>query len=97
MTETTMTIEHDDDAGRFIAHVPGGGNALLTYTHSQPMVIDLLSTYVPARVRGRGIASELMRTAVAYAREQGYRVVPSCSYAVEWFERHPEERDLIEK
>lgn len=97
MTDTELTIVHDDDANRFIAHVPGGGDALLTYAHPRPMVIDVTSTYVPTKVRRRGIASELMRAVAMYARAQGYRLVPSCSYASEWFERHPEERDLLAK
>lgn len=88
-------IEHDTDAERFIAHVPGGGNALLTYTRPAPTVIDVTGTYVPRHVRGQGIAGELMRAAVRYARMQGYRVVPSCSYAHWWFGHHPEELDIV--
>ena len=91
MSDTTLTIVHDGDANRFIAHVPGGGNALLTYTRPHPTTIDIQSVYVPSRARGQGIAAELMRAALSYAKAQGYRVVPTCTYASGFFERYPEE------
>lgn len=96
MVEPEMHIEHDTDAARFIAHLPGGGNALLTYDRPSPMVIDVRTTYVPTKMRHRGVASALMQAAVRYAREQGYQIVPSCSYAQTWFDRHAEERDVLE-
>ena len=95
MTDSEIRIEHDTDAARFIAHIPGGGNALLTYNRTLPRVIDVTSTYTPIKMRGRGIASSLMQALVKYAREQGYHVVPSCSYAADWFDRHAEESDVI--
>ena len=95
MDQPAMHIEHDTDAARFIAHIPGGGNALLTYDRPHPTVIDVRTTYVPIKERGRGVASALMQAAVDYAREQGYHVIPSCSYARDWFDRHEQEADLV--
>jgi len=90
-----MQIEHDTDAERFIAHIPGGGNALLSYDRPHPTVIDVRTTYVPMKERGKGIAAALMRAAVDYAREQGYHVIPTCSYAQDWFDKHADEADLV--
>jgi len=95
MHHPQMHIEHDTDAARFIAHIPGGGNALLTYDRPHPTVIDVRTTYVPIKERGKGIASALMQAAVDYAREQGYHVIPTCSYARDWFEKHGQEADLV--
>ncbi|HWU52683.1 MAG TPA: N-acetyltransferase [Tahibacter sp.] len=33
--------------------------------------------------------------AVAAARAEGWRIRPLCSYARVWFERHPEQADLL--
>ncbi|TAL74605.1 MAG: N-acetyltransferase [Rhodanobacter sp.] len=52
-------------------------------------------TGVPAAVGGRGIAGELVRTALDYARSRGWRVELACSYAEVWVERHPAYQDLV--
>ena len=49
-----------------------------------------------ARGIGRAIAAALVRTALAHARAQGWRVRPSCSYVASWMRRHPETQDLLE-
>jgi predicted GNAT family acetyltransferase len=50
---------------------------------------------VPAEVGGRGIASALVRAAMDAARAEGWKVVPACSYAAAWMQKHPEYRDLL--
>jgi len=41
--------------------------------------------------------ARLTEAAFAYAREEGLRVVPTCSYAALWVERHPEVRALVQE
>lgn len=53
-------------------------------------VMTITHTGVPEAVGGRGIAGELVRAALETARREGWRVVPACSYAKVWMERHPE-------
>jgi predicted GNAT family acetyltransferase len=36
-----------------------------------------------------------MDAIVAGAKENNFKLVPRCSYAVTWFARHPEMSDLI--
>jgi predicted GNAT family acetyltransferase len=36
-----------------------------------------------------------MDAIVARAKENNFKLVPRCSYAVTWFARHPEMSDLI--
>lgn len=50
---------------------------------------------VPQPLEGRGIAGELTRTALDWARAENYRVIPVCPYVQAWLRRHPEYRDLI--
>jgi uncharacterized protein len=47
-------------------------------------------------MRGTGAAARLMQAIVDHARAQKLKLVPRCSYAVAWFERHPEARDVAE-
>ena len=53
------------------------------------------STFVPPEMRGRGIAQQLVEALVADAREQGFTIVPRCSYVEVLFRRHPEWADLL--
>lgn len=56
--------------------------------------MDIVTTRVPAPLEGRGMASALTEYALAYARRQGLRIVPSCSFTAAYLRRHPEYRDL---
>jgi predicted GNAT family acetyltransferase len=68
--------------------------AVLTYTtHGNEMSLD--HTYVPDAWRGRGVPAELIRAAVNEARQRRRKLRPRSSYAVTFFERHPEFADLL--
>jgi len=47
-------------------------------------------------LRGTGAASRLMQEIVDHARAQQLVIVPRCSYARAWFERHPEAQDVLD-
>jgi predicted GNAT family acetyltransferase len=85
-------ITHDSARDRFEMRVDG-------YTASIRYIafkggLEVISTYVPAPLEGKGIASALTRHVVDYARQNGLKIVPSCSFTRAWFRRHPEEQDL---
>ena len=46
-------------------------------------------------LRGTGAASRLMQQIVDHARAEKLVIVPRCSYATAWFERHPEAEDVL--
>ena len=46
-------------------------------------------------MRGQGVAQVLVEALVADAREQGFKIVPQCSYVEAQFRRHPEWADLL--
>jgi predicted GNAT family acetyltransferase len=58
----------------------------------------MLLTHVEADrgLRGTGAASRFMQGVVDWARETKTRLRPRCSYAVAWFHRHPEAKDVLE-
>ena len=51
-------------------------------------------TFTPPELRGRGIAKELVQALIADAREEGFRIVPACSYVAQAFRDHPEWSEL---
>ncbi|MEO5733434.1 MAG: GNAT family N-acetyltransferase [Rubrivivax sp.] len=52
-------------------------------------------TQVPAALQGRGIAGELVSSALTWARNEGIKVRPTCSYVAAYIRRHPEHADLL--
>ncbi|HET9512713.1 MAG TPA: GNAT family N-acetyltransferase [Gemmatimonadales bacterium] len=90
-----LPIEHDTRARKFVMRLPSG-EAFLAYTPVGKGVLEFYSTYVPPPARGNQVASDLVRTAMDFARERRYRIIPSCWYVQGWVERHPEYQALIE-
>jgi predicted GNAT family acetyltransferase len=86
-----MIPQHDIERSRFVIRL-NGGEAELVYARVGDDAIDLQHTEVPPSDRNQGVAGALVRAALAYAREHGLRVIPSCPYVRAWFRRHPEER-----
>ncbi|QRN52479.1 GNAT family N-acetyltransferase [Dyella caseinilytica] len=86
-------IHHLTAAHRFETRVDGFTCELDYSLHERVMTIN--HTGVPSEVGGRGIASELVRAAFEVARSGGWKVVPACSYARAWIERHPDYSSLL--
>ncbi len=86
-------VSHRPEASRFEVDVPGGP-ALCVYRR-QVDVLLLTHTEVPPALEGRGIAAALVKAALDWARAEGLRVRPLCSYVVTYMRRHPETQDLL--
>ncbi|MGN7838808.1 GNAT family N-acetyltransferase [Stenotrophomonas sp. 22385] len=86
-------VEHDPARHRFQARIQGE-LALLDYRIQRKRMV-ITHTEVPEAIAGRGIAAELTRIALRYARDNRYKVVPACAYAEQFFERHAEYQDLL--
>jgi hypothetical protein len=82
-------IDHQPDRHRFATTVDGH-EAELDYVREGDVLV-ITHTGVPAAIGGRGIAGALVQAAVDFARTNGLRVRPACSYAASWMERHREE------
>ena len=52
-------------------------------------------TLVPPELRGRGIAEQLVRMALADARAAGRKVIPACAYVDVFIRGHREYADLL--
>ena len=87
-------IEHNSADHEFVAHLPEG-DAYLAYSSDGHGTLDLEHTVVPEEARGRGVGESLVRAVLAYARGEGYQVIPSCPFVRQWLADHPEERDVL--
>lgn len=82
----TERIFATDDCGKLIAEItfPVSGN-----------VANIDHTFVDGVLRGQGIAGKLVEAAVKQLRAANLKIHPTCSYAVKWFEEHPEHADTL--
>ena len=46
-------------------------------------------------LRGKGTAGRLMNGVVEIARAHGFKISPTCTYAVLWFRRHKDSADVL--
>ena len=72
----------------------GGHVAWLEYTLAGK-VLQLIHSEVPEALRGQGVASELARSALEWAHEQGLKVDVICPSVAAYLEKHPEYAGLV--
>jgi predicted GNAT family acetyltransferase len=87
-----VSVTHNEAGQRFEATVDG--HLCVADYQMRGNVMWMTHTGVPTAVGGRGIAAELVRVALAWAADKGWRVVPSCSYVDAYMRRHPETQGL---
>ncbi|MDJ0918939.1 MAG: GNAT family N-acetyltransferase [Woeseiaceae bacterium] len=86
-----ITHEATESGGLYEAHVDDSdATGILSYVQKDADTIIADHTLVPDALRGRGIASALVKQLMADAAVQGFRIVPQCSFVRASFERHPE-------
>jgi predicted GNAT family acetyltransferase len=90
---TRHAVTHNASAHRFEAHVEGQ-LSVAEYRRDGARVV-FTHTGVPAQQRGRGIAASLVESALDWARVEGVKVVPACSYVARYMQRHPQTLDLL--
>ncbi len=81
-----MDVQHQAGQQRFVV-ISEGLESVLEYRLLPDRQVDFTRTFVPGSLRGRGIAEKLVRTGIAWAREQDYRMQASCWYVRRFLER----------
>ncbi|WP_040196704.1 GNAT family N-acetyltransferase [Candidatus Soleaferrea massiliensis] len=69
--------------------------AEVTFPQRTDGTVEINHTFVDDALRGQGIAGQLMQGAADSIRRSGRKAVPTCSYAVKWFEKHPDDADIL--
>ena len=100
-----LDVQHDPEASRFhvppevidgdVQHKMANMGTVLSYHRVGEKVLDFRSTLVPPHQRGKGIGTELVRKALDWARQEDYRIIPSCSFVARFIEENPEYQDLV--
>jgi hypothetical protein len=89
-------VKHSKEKQLFFI-VVGKQRAELHYFMETESVMNVMSTYVPDSLRGKGIAGKLVEECLHYAKENSYRIIPSCSYVHSYIKNHPEYETMLLK
>ncbi len=87
------SVRDNKDISRFELDV-GDQLAFANYRLT-PSTVIITHTETPRSLRGRGIASELVKGALELIRLDGRKAVAGCSFVVDYLEKHPEYADLV--
>jgi uncharacterized protein len=71
-----------------------GGLAFANYRLT-PSAVIITHTETPRHLRGRGVASELVKGALQLIRADGSKVIAGCGFVVDYLHKHPEFADLV--
>jgi uncharacterized protein len=72
-----------------------GETAYLEFELDSAGWITLWHTEVPEKLRGRGLAGTLAKTAFEYARDNNLKVDVVCPMAANFLSKHPEFKPLV--
>ncbi|MDN4981963.1 N-acetyltransferase [Bradyrhizobium arachidis] len=86
------SVRDNKDSSRFELDV-GSEIAFANYRLT-PSAVIITHTETPRALRGRGIASELIKGALDIIRGDGRKVIAGCGFVVDYLDRHPENADL---
>lgn len=57
--------------------------------------VEITHTFVDDSLRGQGVAGKIMQEAADEIRGKGLKVQLTCTYAVAWFDRHKEYKNMV--
>lgn len=89
-----MTTKINHDVGRRFAAELEQGEAVVDYRLLDDGTLDLTRTHVSEDLRGEGLAAQVVRYALDWARDHDRRIVATCPYVGRFLERHPEYAEL---
>lgn len=85
-----MPVQHDAENQEFTL-TKDGHTGELAYARPAEGLIDFTHTFVDEALRGQGVADELARTALAFAREHKLKVKTTCTFMHGFVKRHHDE------
>jgi len=69
--------------------------AYVTFPLESEGVVNITRTVVSDTLRGQGIAGKLMNLAYETISQRGLKAKLTCSYAIGWFEKNQDKRDIL--
>lgn len=92
----TPFITNNEKEQRFEFLFNDGEYAFIEYRCYQKDMA-LMHTVVPEEKQGLGIAGQLTKYVLDYAREKDLKLIIYCPYVAAYLKKHPEYNDLVQK
>lgn len=91
-TGTVATVRDNKARSRF--ELDSHGEIAFASYRQAPGRVVITHTETPPALRGRGIASQLVKGALELIRADGQKVVAGCGFVADYLDAHPEYADL---
>lgn len=85
---------HDREQQAYFVELEAGYQAEVSYQISGN-VLTLDHSHVPDALRGKGYASIMMEAVLKAIEQEGYTIIPTCSYVAHYMNRHKEWHHLL--
>ncbi len=83
----------NEEGKQFELHIEGKVAFLEYYREGEK--IFLTHTEVPEPLRGKGVAARLVKMTFQCAKDNGFTVMPLCSYVMHFIDENPEWSDIL--
>jgi len=90
-----IKIRHDTKREVFDIVHKNGNKSYLDYEQLDDNMLDYKMTYVPEEYRNAGVAGSLVEHALEYARDNNYKVKPSCPFVQDYINRNKQFKDIV--
>jgi hypothetical protein len=88
-------VENDLRGMRFIAELEGE-LAKMDY-RIQDQTFYMMHTFVPPSIEGKGVASSLIKEAITWALNEGFKIKVYCPFTRTYLKHHPEWEQKVQK
>lgn len=86
-------VIHEKENERFVIYTEGN-EVYVEYTMTDTE-INLYHTYTHPALRGKGLAAQVARAALEFAKENNLRAIPTCSYVQSFIAKNDEYKELL--
>ena len=93
LVSNDVQTTRDDERSRYEGRIDGEVVTVIAFVRRGD-VLDLVHTATEPAFRERGLANAATAAALADVRRRGEKVRPSCTFAVDFLDDHPEYADL---
>jgi predicted GNAT family acetyltransferase len=92
-----MQVKHetDGDEGTFYLEEQGKRVGEMHYEMISENEMNVYHTEVDPEMQGEHLGEKLIEAGVAFARENNFKISPSCSFARITFARHKQYQDVL--
>lgn len=94
MSNDDVSLTKNEPENRFELWLGDTRAGLIDYRVAGDGTRNMFHTEIDPAFGGRGLGGKLVAFAIDDAREQGYKVKPTCPFIARYLDQHPEFEDL---